>query len=148
MAVMIKSVNDLKSKLTKPPICEYVKENLNDILNELDEAITTIYSTDGNVLLDRKCVIRFIPIDTIQEYIFYEGLKDSMDKSYPLIITDDAKNRADNIVSGAKRYLNIKMEINKVNNNNTSIIILEFQDGETDIYFGLMSYVKKFLNVK
>lgn len=148
MAVVIKSVNDLKTRLTKPPLCDYVMENLDDIKHRLDEAMTTLYSTDGNVILDRKCKITFIPVDTIQEYIIYEGLKDSMDKSYDLIMTEDAKNRADNIVNGAKRYLDVKMEINKSNNNNPSVIILEYDDDSIEIYFGLMSYVKKFLGIK
>lgn len=148
MAIAIKSINDLKSRLTKPPLCDYVKDNLSDVRDSLYEAMKTIYSTDGNVILDKKCKITFLPVDTLQEYIMYEGLKDSMDKNNDLIITTEAKNRAVNIVNGAKRYLDAKMEINKNSNNDPSIIILEYDDGDVDICFGLMSYVRKFLGIK
>lgn len=147
MGVVIKSIDDLKSRLTKPPICNYVEENLEEINDNLWEVMEGIYSTDGNVILDRKCKITFLSLDVLQEYILYNELKTTINKNNDFIITDNARDRADNIVNGVKHYLDTKIGMKKVGNDEPCIIILEYDNGERDIRFGLIRYVKRFLGI-
>ena len=107
-----------------------------------------INTKDGSVLLDRNCKITFLSLDILQEYIIYNSLRRTMESSEDLIITDNAVNKVSNIVQGAEHYLNTKKSAQKgIKNNEPCIIILEFENGKRDIYYGLPRYVKNFVGI-
>lgn len=146
--VIIKSIDDLKDKLTKPAICEYVQNNFEDIEDDLYDVMYFIDTKDGSVLLDRNCKITFLSLDILQEYIIYKSLRKTMETNGDLIITDNAVNKVSNIVHGAEHYLNTKKSTQRgVKNNEPCIIILEFENGKRDIYYGLPRYVKNFVGI-
>lgn len=146
--VIIKSIDDLKDKLTRPAICEYVQDNFDDIEDDLYDVMYFINTKDGSVLLDRNCKITFLSLDILQEYIIYNSLRRTMESSEDLIITDNAVNKVSNIVQGAEHYLNTKKNAQKgIKNNEPCIIILEFENGKRDIYYGLPRYVKNFVGI-
>lgn len=147
-AVVIKSIDDLKDKLTKPAICEYVKNNIDNIEDDLYDVMHSIDTRDGSVLLDRNCKVIFLSLDIIQEYIIYKSLRKTMENNSDLIITDNAANKVSNIVQGAEHYLNAKKELQKgIKDNEPCIIIFEFENWKRDIYYGLPRYVKNFVGI-